>query len=335
MNARRPVRPGSAARLPRQATAVAGGDRASIRRWLEGWLTQSWRAQRLSLRQFAANPLGNLFTTLMLGVALALPACFLVALDNLQGLFVNWSGSHEINVFYAPELSDNKAQELSRRILARPDVRQIRFIDRDAALDEFKRYSGMAEALEALEENPLPAMVMVHPRSELGQVDRQLLVEQLGALPGVDSVRFDRQWALRLGRMLEIARRVVLAVAMLLGLAVLVIVGNTTRLEVLNRREDIRISALFGASGPFIRRPFLYAGFWLGLVGGVLGLLIVFGMVVALQEPVRALAVTYGSDFELAWPGLFTSIALPLTGALLGIVGSAYSVGRYMRTLRL
>lgn len=335
MKARRPVRRGPTARLPRQATAVAGGGQASARRRLEGWLTQSWRAQRLSLRQFAANPLGNLLTALMLAVALALPACFLVALDNLQGLFVNWSGSHEINVFYTAELSGNKAQELSRRILARPDVQQVRFIDRDAALDEFKRYSGMSEALDALEENPLPAMVMVHPRSELGQVDRQLLVEQLGTLPGVDSVRFDRQWAMRLGRMLEIARRVVLAVAILLGFAILVIVANTTRLEVLNRREDIRVSTLFGASSPFIRRPFLYTGFWLGLVGGFLALLIVFGMTVALQDPVRALAATYGSDFELAWPGLLTSMTLPLTGALLGMGGSAYSVGRYMRTLRL
>ena len=316
--ARPAPRPAAAAR--RQCRAAAA---PPTTRRLEGWFTQSRRAQRLSLRQLAANPLGSLFTTLVLSVALALPACFLVALDNLQGLFTNWSGSHELNVFYELELPADEALRLSRRILARPDVEQVKLIDRDAALEEFRRYSGMSEALEALEENPLPAMVMVYPRVELNQADRRLMAEQLGELPGVDSVRFDRQWALRLGRMLEIARRVTIAVAVLLGFAVLIVVGNTARLEVLNRREDIRISMLFGASKAFIRRPFIYTGLWFGLCGGGLALLAVYGMTAALQEPVRALAAAYGSDFELNGPGLIVGAALPLTGALLGMAGSS------------
>ncbi len=328
----RPGKPGQAAAGRRPATGVR---HRSPRQRLEGWATQVWRAQRLSVQQFARSPLGSLLTAVVLGVVLALPACFWVALNNTQQLLAPWSDRHEINVFLEIGVPAAEAQALSQRLLVRPDVERVQLIDRAAALEEFRRYSGMADTLEVLEENPLPTVIVVYPREALSRVEHEAMMLQLRDLSGVDGVRFDRQWAMRLGGLVALSRQTVLLVAALLAVAVLVIVVYTTRLEVTNRREDIRISLLFGASPTFIRRPFLYTGLWLGTVGGALAWLLTVGMTAMLRQPVAALAVAYGSSFRLTGPDLGTGLALITIGALLGLLGAALAVSRYLRALTL
>ena len=315
--------------------SATGTRHRSPGRRLEGWVTQVWRAQRLSARQFTRSPLGSLLTAAVLGVVLALPACFWVALNNMQQLLAPWSDRHEINVFLEIDVPVAEAEALSQRLLVRPDVERVQLIDRAAALEEFKRYSGIADTLEVLEENPLPTVIMVYPRAALSEVEHEAMLLQLRGLSGVDGVRFDRQWAMRLGGLVELSRQTVLLVAALLAITVLLIVVNTTRLEVSSRREEIRISLLFGASSTFVRRPFLYAGLWLGTVGGALAWLLTVGVMAMLQQPAAALAVAYGSSFRLSGPDPGTGLALLAIGALLGLLGAALAVRRHLRALTL
>ncbi len=121
-------------------------------------------------------------------------------------------------------------------------------------------------------------------------------------MPDVQTVQLDTEWVKRLHAMLELLRRVVLLTAGLLGVGVVLIVGNTIRLDILNRRAEIEVMKLVGASDGFARRPFLYGGVWYGLGGGLGALILVAAATAVLARPVEHLALLYGSAFRIAGP---------------------------------
>jgi len=299
-------------------------------RWLEVWLLHCLRALHASIMQLLRRPLDSLLIIAVIGVALALPAGCLVVLDNLRRVFTGWSDSHEIIVFLRTDVSDQGGRDLADALQGWTDVNRVRFIDRHTALAEFKQLSGFPEAIEALEENPLPASILLHPAGDADDAYRDLLT-RLRALPEVAAARFDRQWALRLEAMMETLRRAAWLLSGLLGLVIILVIGNTVRLAVLNRREEIRVQLLFGAGRAFIARPFLYTGLWYGLGGGLLAWAIIAAMLWALRLPVQELAASYHSSFMLQGPNLQQVLALLGLGPLLGLLGSWLSVQQHLR----
>ena len=137
----------------------------------------------------------------------------------------------------------------------------------------------------------------------------------------------------RLHAITETARRGVLVLGALLALAVLLILGNTIRLEIQNRSSEIEIIKLVGATNAFIRRPFLYCGLWYGLFGGLIAWLLVSLSLWSLQGPIVRLAGLYHSDFALSVIHLQTLVVLLGVGALLGLAGSWISVGRHLQAI--
>lgn len=206
-----------------------------------------------------------------------------------------------------------------------------KLISREAALKEFQELSGFRAALKALVENPLPTVIVVQPGPQWITDDRaQNLLEKLARRPEVEAAQFDLQWVKRLQAIMAIVERGVLVLALFLSLAVLLIVGNTIRLGILNRREEIEISKLFGATNAFIRRPFLYTGFWYGLLGGVIAWFLVSGSFELLRGPVQGLAELYAGGFTLSGLGFEATLILLGSGALLGLFGSWVAVGRHL-----
>ncbi len=284
-----------------------------------------------SLGRLWKTPVSSLTTAAVIGIALALPAGLLTLLDNLQALSGRWDGSASISVFLKEQVDDNGAVELGRRIAAWPEVASVKTLGRAEALAEFRTLSGFGDALDALEENPLPAVLIIRPtEAHAGARAAQALVERLAGLPETDVVQLDLQWVKRLHALMEIGRRGILVVGGLLGLAVLLIVGNTIRLDIQNRRDEIEVCKLIGGTDAFIRRPFLYTGLWYGLIGAVLAWLLVRGAFLLLDGPVARLAGLYQSGFLLTPPGPGDSLALLATGALLGWAGSWLAVGRHL-----
>ncbi len=145
------------------------------------------------------------------------------------------------------------------------------------------------------------------------------LTEALRALPEVDIVQLDTEWVTRFHAMLDVVRRIVLLAAGLFALGILVIVGNTIRLDIENRRDEIEVTKLVGGSNAFVRRPFLYNGVWYGLGGGLIAWLVVTVAVSLLAEPVQRIAGLYGSRFELAGLGPAGAAALVAGGMTLGL----------------
>lgn len=298
------------------------------------WLLRHVQVALGSLGSLLGNPLGSLMTILVIGIALALPAGMLVLLGNLQQVVGVWEGPASITLFLHQEVDEQTARALGERIQSQEQPASVRVISRDAALAEFREYSGFGQALDILEENPLPAVILVRPKDAADSPQAATrLADRLGELAEVELVRLDLQWVQRLHGITEVARRGAQIIACLLALAVLMIVGNTIRLEIQGRHEEIAIVKLVGATDAFVRRPYLYQGFWLGLLGGLIAWMLVASAVVILDPPVTRVAQLYHSGFRLLGPGILESAALLGFGALIGWIGAGVAVSRHLSAI--
>lgn len=283
-----------------------------------------------SLGRLWRNPLGSLLSALVIGITLALPASLKLAVDNLSQLGVSWERAVEASLFLKDTVSEDAGRRLAQELAKRQDLSQVQYVSREQSLAEFRQRSGFGAALEILDENPLPAVIVVAPKSTQGPQQIAALMQQLSQRPEVDQARIDQEWLQRLNGILTLAQRAVRLVALMLGLAVIVIVGNTIRLDIESQRDEILVMKLLGASDGFIQRPFLYTGFWHGLAGAVLALLMLFGGWLALLGPASDLATLYGSPFRLQPPASETLLALVIAGIALGAAGAWWTVRRHL-----
>jgi cell division transport system permease protein len=289
-----------------------------------------------SLGQLWRSPLATLMTTAVIGIALALPTGLQVVLQNAQILGAGEGRGGDISLFLKQQVSDEEALAFAERARSLPGVAAVDVLSRTQALEEFRELSDFGEALDALNENPLPALVIVHPVRASDQnitLATEQLLNELRQLPEVEIVQFDMQWLQRLRAILAIVERGVWVLATLLALAVLLITGNTIRLTIQSRREEIEIVKLLGATDAFIRRPFLYSGLWYGLIGAVIAWLLVSLSLILLKEPVSRLSALYASQFELSGMSVPTSLLLLCGAMLLGWLGSLLSVRRHLAAI--
>lgn len=294
------------------------------------WLAQHLCSARDALLRLARTPLPATMTIAVIAISLALPAALYVLTSNLRLMVAHWDEAAAISVFLRQDVDDARASALVERLRARDEILDVHLISREQALREFRDLGGFEGALDQLDVNPLPALLAIYPRAtEPAQLEA--LSAALLELPEADFTRMDSLWLQRLRAILILAQRAVLIFAALLGLGVLLIIGNTIRLEILNRRTDIEVMQLVGATAAFVRRPFLYAGAWYGLLGGLGAWLLVSVALGLLQEPVSHLAGLYDTQFMLT--GLDARALSILIGGsiLLGLAGSWLAVERHLR----
>jgi cell division transport system permease protein len=279
-----------------------------------------------------AQPLANLMTVVVIGIALALPAGLGVLLANAEALSGSWEGVADFTVYLKAGIDEDRGREVARAVESRSDVGAVEFISRSDALAEFRAHSGFGEALEALPENPLPNAFVVRPASG-ARGDVEALAGALDAMDETDVVQLDTAWVDRLRAMLDLGHRVVEVAAVWLAIGVLLVIGNTIRLEINNRREEIIVVKLVGGSDGFIRRPFLYLGSLYGLVGGLVAALLIEVALGLLRAPVRSLAELYGSGYALAGLSGRDLLILFGGGGLLGWIGAGLATARHLRAI--
>lgn len=301
---------------------------------MSAWLTRHLQTLIGSLGRLSKQKFSTLLTMLVIGIALALPTCLHVLVSNAQRATGDWNRALDISVFLKRPTAESEAKQIADRIRQRRDVAEVQLITAEEGLKEFKRESGFGEAIDALNENPLPHALIVRPDPQYVSAENLAsLAESIRELPSVDIVQLDTGWVDRLNAILAAVGRAVVIATAVLALGVLVIVGNTIRLDIQNRRPEIEVTKLVGGSNAFVRRPFLYSGVWYGLGGALIAWIITAIVVAALREPVARIATLYGSAFEVASLDLLTSLRLLLTGAALGWVGSFLSASRHLRDI--
>jgi cell division transport system permease protein len=285
-----------------------------------------------AIKRLGGQPFASVLTILVIATALALPAGLRVAVSNADAVSDSWQSAADFTVYLKMDVSEEAARRTASGLEQRDDVAAVTLIDRDAALAEFRSQSGFGEALDALDGNPLPHTLVVHPASGIA-TDVEALASAVAKLPETELVQVDTAWVTRLRAMLSLAGRLVDFATVLLGLAVAIVVGNTIRLEINNRSVEIEVTKLVGGTDAFIRRPFLYLGLCYGLAGAVVALAVVGLGLLLLGPPVRALAALYGSSFSLAGLSLAESGILLLGGAFLGWAGAGLAAARHLRAI--
>lgn len=287
-----------------------------------------------SLGALLEHRVGTLMTVLVLGIAMLLPLGLHLTLVNLDRLELQEEQWSALSVFMREGIPENEVRALAGELGALDTVLAVEVISPEQGLAEFREAAGFA-SLDLLEGNPLPWVLSVQPTPGEGLEERVAALS--GALEGrdaVDEVAYDQKWLERLGRLLALGEAAVNILALLFGVAVIVVVANTIRMDVAARSDEIEVLSLVGAWPAFIRQPFLYSGFWYGLLGGIMAMILVNLGLEYLDGPLSRFLASYGQNTSLVGLGLFQTLGLLLLGALLGLLGAWVAVQRHLRELR-
>ena len=297
------------------------------------WLDHHGYSIVASLGRLLRKPWATLLTIGVMAVALALPLGLWLVLDNMARLGGEVRESRDIAIFLKPGIDVAQAQALGDSLRARGDVAKVELVTPQQALEQLRARPDLAAAIDALgadaAQAALPSVLRVSPKG-----DEQLLAESLKAMPEADRVQHDAVWRERLDAWLRFGGRAVLVLAALLGLGALLVVGNTVRLDIQSRREEIGVLQLLGASDGFVRRPFLYLGAWYGLGAGALALGVLTAAWIALRQPLADLAAEYGSGFALRGLDPLPALGVLVAAGLLGWLGAGLVTGHYLRQTR-
>jgi cell division transport system permease protein len=298
---------------------------------LLNWVTRHLQAMLAALGRLLRRPLSTLLTTLVIAVALALPAGLWLVVKNARAATGDLATAVQVTAYLKVGAPLARAEQLARALRERPEVAEVRVVSADQGLKEFRERSGFGTALDALTDNPLPHALIVQPRPESrdGKVIERLR-EAIAAERDVDMVQADAEWAQRLAALIEVLRTLFVAASALLAVGVLAVIGNTIRLEIGARREEIEVTKLVGGSDAFVRRPFLYAGLFQGAFGGLLALGLVALMMSAVEGPIARLTALYGGRFRLGGLGPEEGALVLLVGAVLGLAGAWIGAARHL-----
>jgi cell division transport system permease protein len=300
----------------------------------KNYLLRHLQVMLFTLGRIWRQPLASLMTFMVIGIALALPASLYVLLKNVEQVSTQWDDVAQISLFLKQNTNDSQAQKLVTELKAWPEINAVDYQSASQSLEEFRELSGLDSLLDTLPANPLPAVVIVRPDNKNIQSDAiSRLLLRLEALPDVELAQLDMEWLQRLRSINETGQRGISILGLLLSLSVLLVIGNTIRLAILNQQSEIRVIKLVGGTNTFIRRPFLYTGFWYGLLGGLVAWLTLLLTMSLLNGPINELATQYNSQFTLSWLSGSMMLILPFTGTVLGVMGAWLAVGRHLSAI--
>jgi cell division transport system permease protein len=287
-----------------------------------------------ALREMGAQPIATALTVAVIGIALALPGSLNLVIENGRVLAGGWESVRDFSVYLVPGNDIETAQSIAADLRASEFVAEVQVISADEGMEEFRESSGLGEVLETLDENPLPHTLVVRPRESAGARSLVALAEAFEQRAEVDMIKIDTQWVERLNAILDFLNRVVAIASVLLIFAVIIIVGNTIRLDIQNRRDEIEVLKLLGASDGFVRRPFLYVGLWYGLIGGLVALLLLTVGGWLLEGPLERLIGLYESQLNLLGLDRATALAMVGGGILAGWGGAWTAVSRHLAAIQ-
>lgn len=287
-----------------------------------------------ALGAMTRQPLASALTIAVIGIALAMPTGLNVVVQNGRAIAGGWDNIRDFSVYLRPGTQIDQAIRLRDQLDDSIVVESARLISANDALIEFGNDPEFGGLLGSLEQNPLPHTIVVRPTADAVPADLQELERGLSRRTDVDLVKLDTDWVKRLNAMLDLARRGVWIAAVMLVGAVIVIIGNTIRLDIQNRRAEIEVAKLLGASDGFVRRPFLYTGFWYGVLGGCFALLLLALSLWLLSGPIERLAGLYGSTFSPLGVDATTVLSILAGGLLAGLGGAWSAVARHLAAIQ-
>ena len=277
------------------------------------------------------RPIATLITVVVIAITLTLPTLFWVFTSNLSQLTISWQKSGTVSLYLKPKLTAGQQNQLIIDIRHIQGVGEVSLKTPAEGIKELQQQEGMNDIMRYLPENPLPALIEVTPALAVNTpLQMEQLFNRLKALPQVEQAKLDMDWIRRLHAILGFAAEIANALMILLALAVVLIVGNTLRLAIHNRHDEIRVLKLIGASDQFIVRPFLYTGVWYGLIGAVFAVLFVNIFMLSLAVGLQQLASVYYMHYPLKGLTVFQAYLIVLAAISLSWLGARLAVKRQL-----
>ncbi|WP_395340205.1 permease-like cell division protein FtsX [Ningiella sp. W23] len=298
------------------------------------FLTDHVRQAVNSLGELYRTPFASLMTIGVLGFSLTLPSTLYILVKNTEQISEQWQQASEISLFLYDNVSEANAQQLITRLSVWDEIESVSYISADDALDEFQTVSGLGDAIAYLDQNPLPAVVLVIPTSKHATpTNAAVLLDKLRQEREVEIGKLDIEWLERLYALLDIAKELVFLLAILLFFAVVLIIGNTIRLNILNKRDEILVMKLVGATDAFIQRPFMYTGFWFGILGGIMAWLTVSVILWWIGWSLESFMRLYQVQLDITGMKGSALAVMLLISVALGLIGSMLSVNRHVKEI--
>ena len=298
--------------------------------FLRRWIGEHARVCVAAFGRQWRDPIGTLLTALVIGITLALPAGLELLVNNLRAAAGGLNQTRTVTVFVRDNVSTADGEQLAQSLARRSEIERAIYTSRDEALKQFRERTDLGAVIDALDANPLPASIAITPKESLDAPGLARLGQELRDRQDVEQVLLDDTWSARIAAALAVGSRLALLLAVALGVAAVLAMGNTIRLDIESRRDEIVVMKLIGAPPGFIRRPFLYAGFWYGISGGVFAIVAVYIARYALADPVRDLVQLYEGAFVVRGPEPRTLAIVLGAGALLGLMGAWLAVSRHL-----
>jgi cell division transport system permease protein len=299
---------------------------------MQAWLTTHVQAFTRALARMRAQPLATALSIAVIAIAILLPLALYIIFANVTNAASRLNTEPNVNVYLALTATDAEAKEMEKKLRAQPNAASVAFVPRDVALSEMKRVTNLSDLLAGIETNPLPHAYAIKPKVT-DAATLETMRKELAAMPKVETITMDFEWAKKLARFIDFAQRIVALFGIVLAAAVVFVIGNTIRLQMLTQKEEIIVARLIGATRRFVRRPFLYFGALQGAIAGLIAVIAVIGLTYWVGTEVNALAVSYGADFQLRAPSFTQSMWVVGAGGLLGWLGAFVSVSMYWRQI--
>ncbi|MGI1679561.1 MAG: permease-like cell division protein FtsX [Cellvibrionaceae bacterium] len=317
-----------------EARTGASQSKTKISDKLKSYANHHRHVAKESLQRLLKTPLQSLLTWLVVAIAIALPGVLYIALNQFQALGENFQAKPQLSVFVHYRAREEAVLKLRDNLLTKSEIESVDYISPEKALVEFEQFSGLGNVLQTLDENPLPAVLVVKPTEASSSPEQmEVLRDSLTQEQLIDDVRIDMEWVRRLNQLMTIGQRIVIALAGLLSLGVLLVIGNTIRLAIESRREEIVVVKLVGGTNAFVRRPFLYTGFWYGLGGGIIAWVLLAAGVYWLSGPIEDLASLYQTEGKLKGLSFLETLAVLVGAGVLGLLGALLAVSKHLHTI--
>ena len=294
---------------------------------MKAWLNYHAQALKLVLRRFKTNKLSTLLICLAIGVTLALPSLLYAALESVNGLTNNVKSESQISVFLDLNHDDDAVESMTNALKKEAQVKSFSFVGKEDALKNLQAADKNKDILNSLDKNPLPDAFFIEPK-QLDNDSIEALKSTLSKQDGVDEVIVDGAWLKRLNALIALGQKALTIVAGLLAFAIVAVIGNTIRMQILTQQAEINLSQLIGATKSFIRRPFLYAGALYGGLGGLFALAISTAVIALLNQSLAPLAAEYQSNFILHFLSLSVCLLICAMALLLGVIAAYFAVSK-------
>jgi len=302
---------------------------------MKNWIKRHLQVFFYTLGQFNRNRTSVAMTVLALGIGFSIPLSMYSVVDSFSAIGGQWESRPQITLYLDKSISKKQIQTLQTQLAKDKRLEELQYISAEDGLKNFSSQFQFDQALALLDENPLPAVIVVFPAATTANVENiEKLTREYQTLANVTSAQYDFEWLQKLSALTSFLKRTVLVLAAVIVVGLLMLIANTIRLEISTRRDEIDIIDQLGGSPAFISRPFLYMGLLKGLFGSLTAILISTIVLQLLSTPLQRLAELYGIAFDL--PALHLDIALVVlaSGALLGWLSAKFTVAQHLRKLR-